>query len=212
VFNWGSKPPEPAKAPVALSPDREVALTVSKVFPKFLWAVAQQPRPSVLDLGPVVGSNVAFFGERLACKLYIEDLFLDVEAAARRGVRDDLGATLVHRLTLGAQSVDGILCWDLFDFLDRKTGLALAAHLATLLRDGGALYGCFGTTPIDLKHYTRYVVDREDRFQLRPSPATPVKRGVLMTRDITKMFAPLAVTDSVLLKTSTRETLFRRSN
>jgi len=34
---------------------------------------------------------------------------------------------------------------------------------------------------------------------------------VLMTRDINKMFEPLAVTDSVLLKSSTRETLFRRS-
>jgi hypothetical protein len=196
---------------VAAPPDREVVTTISKVFPKFLSAVGQQDRPALLDLGPVVGSNVEFFGERLACKLYIEDLFLDIESAARRGAREGLEATLMGRLGLGDQSVDGILCWDIFDFLDRRAGLALASHLATLLRTGGVLYGFFGTTPIDLRHYTRYVVDRDDRFQLRTSPATAVKRGVLMTRDINKMFAPLTVTDSVLLKTSTRETLFRRS-
>lgn len=210
MFKWGPKPPEPVQAPV-IAPDREVVTTISKVFPKFLAAVGHQARPALLDLGPVVGSNVEFFGERLACKLYIEDLYLDIESAARRGVRPGLEAALLSRLALGGQSVDGILCWDIFDFLDRPAGLALAAHLATLLRPGGALYGFFGTTPIELKHYTRYVVDREDRFQLRTFPAMPVKRGVLLTRDINKMFAPLTVTDSVLLKTSTRETLFRRS-
>lgn len=212
MFKWVPKQPEPVAAPVTAPPEREVVTTISKIFPKFLSAMSHQERPALLDLGPVVGSNVEFFGERLSCKLYIEDLYLDIESAARRGVRAGLEATLLSRLALGDQSVDGILCWDIFDFLDRPAGLALAAHLATLLRTGGVLYGFFGTTPIDLKHYTRYVVDREDRFQLRTSPATTVKRGVLMTRDINKMFEPLAVTDSVLLKTSTRETLFRRSN
>ena len=210
MFKWGSKPPEPVHAPV-IAPDREVVVTISKVFPKFLTAVSHQARPALLDLGHVVGSNVEFFGERLACKLYIENLYLDIESASRRGVREGLEAALLSRLGLGDRSVDGILCWDIFDFLDRPAGLALAAHLATLLRPGGALYGFFGTTPIELKQYTRYVVDREDRFQLRTFPAAPVKRGVLLTRDINKMFSPLAVTDSVLLKTSTRETLFRRS-
>jgi hypothetical protein len=200
------------KAPVSAPVDREVVTTISKVFPKFLSAVGQQDRPALLDLGPVVGSNVEFFGERLACKLYIEDLYLDIESAASRGVRPGLEAALLSRLDLGEASVDGILCWDIFDFLDRAAGLALASHLATLLRPGGALYGFFGTTPIDLRHYTRYVVDREDRFQLRTVPATSVKRSVLLTRDINKMFEPLTVTESVLLKTSTRETLFRRSN
>lgn len=209
MFTWGPKAQEPVQGP-AITPDREVVTTISKVFPKFLAAVSHQARPALLDLGPVVGSNVEFFAERLACKLYIENLYLDIESAARSGVRAGLEAVLLSRLGLGDRSVDGILCWDIFDFLDRPAGLALAAHLATLLRPAGALYGFFGTTPIELKHYTRYVVDREDRFQLRTFPASPVKRGVLLTRDINKMFSPLAVTDSVLLRTSTRETLFRR--
>ena len=90
------------------------------------------------------------------------------------------------------------------------TGQALAARLASLLRPSGVLYGFFGTTAIDLTHYTRFVVEDQDTFRHRAYPATLVRRNVLVTRDITRMFDPLAVTESVLLKTSSRETLFRK--
>ncbi|MFI5177304.1 MAG: class I SAM-dependent methyltransferase [Vicinamibacterales bacterium] len=186
-------------------------MTTSKVFPRFMTALAHQPAPMLLDLGPVVGPNITFFGERLACKIFVEDLFADVEAHARKGTRDALGADLVNRVAHEPGTIDGILCWDLFDFLDRATGQALASKLTKLLRTGGALYGLFGTTPIDLTHYTRFVVESEDTLRLRTSPATLTRRNVMLTRDINKMFEGLTVTESVLLKTSTRETLFRKS-
>lgn len=211
VFTWSQKPaPETPPSPAAL----DEVTTTSKVFPRFLSAVAQQAqqtRPVVLDLGPVVGANVEFFGERLACKLYIEDLYLDLEAAARAGTRAELADVFVRRLGLAGDMFDGILCWDLFDFIDAKTGKRLAGELARLLKPGGAVYGFFGTTPIELRQYTKYVIESEQRFRLLHRPATPVKRTVLLTRDITKMFEGLSVAESVLLKSSTRETLFRRA-
>lgn len=210
MFSRGQKPLPAARPPAAGPPEREDVIAASTVFPKFLSAVARLERPVLLDLGPVVGSNVEFFGGRVSCKLHIEDLYRDIEAAARTGARAGLEAALLKRLGQGPESVDGILCWDVFDFLERPIGLALASRLETLLRRGGALYGFFGTTPIDLRHYTRYVVEREDRFRLRPYPATPSKRNVLLTRDITNMFDRLSLADSVLLKSGTRETLFRR--
>ena len=188
----------------------EEATATSTVFPKFLSAVGRLERPVLLDLGPVVGPNVEFFGGRLTCKLYIGDLFREVEVAARSVSRSGLQAALLKRLDQGLESVDGILCWDVFDYLDKPTGLALARHLETMLRRGGALYGFFSTMPQDVKHYTRYVVDKENRFLLRPYPAMPAKRNVLVTRDINNMFDRLTMADSVLLKSGTRETLFRR--
>lgn len=210
MFSWSQKPsqaPQPPTSPAAVD---DVA-TSSKVFPKFLSAVAHQSQPVVLDLGPVVGSNVEFLGERLACKLYIENLFLDVETAARSGTRANLAGVFSSRLAHMTDRFDGILCWDLFDFLDAATGKVLAGQLAHLLRPGGAVYGFFGTTPVELRQYTRYIIERDDRFRLQHAPATPVTRTVLLTRDITKMFEGLSVSESVLLKTSTRETLFRLS-
>jgi len=185
-------------------------VAASHVFPKFLSAVGRRDRPALLDLGPVAGANVEFFGEQLACKLYIADPFEDIEAAMRAGATDGLKRALQRRIGLGPASVDGILCWDVFDFLDQPTALHLASHLETLLRPGGALYGFFGTTPIELTHYTRYMVNREDQFRLRSLPATPVRRRVLLTREVNNMFDKLVLADSVLLKSGTRETLFRR--
>jgi hypothetical protein len=209
VLKWGSRRAEsPAAVPAPAAPVEQVV--TSKVFPKFLSAVANQPSPTLLDLGPVVGSNVAFFGERLACKLHVEDVFADVEAFNKRGDRAGLSAFLATRLTQQPDSIDGVLCWDIFDFLDKPSGLVLAAKLAKMVRRGGALYGTFGTTPVELKQYTRTTLAAEDSLKPRYSPATPVPRTVLLTRDIIKMFDGLIVAESMLLKSSTRETLFRR--
>jgi hypothetical protein len=202
--------PKPALPAPGLPARSAEVIASSKVLPRFLSALVQQPAPVLLDLGPVSGGNVSFFGERLACKIYVEDLLADIEGYARRGERDRLPQLLTTRPSVPDDSVDGILCWDLFDFLSRRAGQVLAARLVRLLRKGGALYGFFGTTAVDLCSYSRYAVDGDDRLRLRSLPATPVRREVLLTRDLIKMFDGLIVTESVLLKSSTRETLFRK--
>jgi hypothetical protein len=184
--------------------------TASKVFPRFMSALGHRDDAVLLDLGPVVGPNITFFGERLSCKIHVEDLFAEIEARTKKGERDSLATALPARLSHGAESFDGILCWDLFDFLDKAAGQALAAKLAALLKSGGVLYGLFGTTPVDLTHYTRFIVESDDALKLRSYPATLARRNVLTTRDINKMFEGLVVAESVLLKTSSRETLFRK--
>ena len=118
---------------------------------------------------------------------------------------------LATRFTQPDESVDGILCWDLFDFLDRVSGQVLANRLSRMVRQGGALYGFFGTSPVELSHSSRYVVEADDTLRVRAYPATPTMRTVLTTRDIIKMFSGLAVAESVLLKSNTREILFRRT-
>ena len=57
---------------------------------------------------------------------------------------------------------------------------------------------------------TRFTVEAPDAMRLRQTSATPVRRNVLVTRDIIKMFDGLVVKESVLLKSNARETLFRK--
>jgi hypothetical protein len=206
LFKWAGRNAG-ARELNAAAPD---VVAKSKVLPRFLAALARQPSPVLVDLGPVVGSNISFFGDRLACKIHVEDVFADVEAHAKRDDRRALAQMLQTRLKELPGTVDGILCWDLFDFLDRPSAQFLARSLSGLLGSGGVLHGLFGTTAVDLGHYTRFVVDSESTLRLRPYPATPVRRHVLMTRDITKMFEGLAVAESVLLKSRSREILFRK--
>ena len=210
MFNWGARKERETAPRPAAAPAPAETLAVSKVLPKFLSALATRPTPLLVDLGPVVGANVEFFGDRLACKIHVLDLFTEVEAAARTGVREGLADRLAERLTLPYDSVDGILCWDLFDFLDRATSQSLAQHLSRLLRPGGALYAFFGTTPAELRSHARFVVAGDDSYKVRSVPASPTTRAVLANRDISRMFDGLTTAESVLLKSNTRETLFRK--
>ena len=40
-------------------------------------------KPALLDLGPVVGSNVTFFGEQLGCRIRVEDIATDIDGTSR---------------------------------------------------------------------------------------------------------------------------------
>lgn len=197
--------PVPARA--ALPPE---VVTPTRAFPKFLSALNQRESPVIVDFGPVIGGNVSFFGERLSCKIYVEDLFADIERHARTHKRDELPAFFANRLTHEGGSVDGVMLWDLFDFLDRASAVTLAAKVAHMVRQGGAVFGYFGAAAAELTHYSKFVIQGESELRVRPYPATHVKRQVLQNRDIIKMFEPLTVAESTLLKTNTRETLFRR--
>ena len=46
----------------------------TKVLAKFIASLNGRSSPVLLDLGSVTGSNVTFFGERLGCKIIVEDL------------------------------------------------------------------------------------------------------------------------------------------
>jgi hypothetical protein len=180
------------------------------VLPKLLTALAHVDAPVIMDLGPVVGGNISFFGEELACRIFVEDLFALVETHGRAGTRETLGDALAARLGREPASVDGILCWDLFDYLDKHSAPRLAGILAPLLRPGGVLYAFFGSKAEALTYYNRFVIEDRDRLVLRRLPATSTSRNVLVTRDINRMFDGLVVAESVLLKSNARETLFRK--
>jgi hypothetical protein len=77
LLRWGSRKgePTPAATPKPAAARSGETVISSKAFPKFLSALTNQPAPAaVIDFGPVIGANVAFLGERLGCKLFIEDL------------------------------------------------------------------------------------------------------------------------------------------
>src|SRR5262245_14628445 len=98
----------PPPAVVAAAVDEPPFAT--KALRKLLATLAALESPVLLDLGPVVGSNVSFFGEQLGCKIFVEDIYADLERHARADKLDDLPAFLEKRFPQADGSVDGILC------------------------------------------------------------------------------------------------------
>ena len=55
----------------------------TKVLARFIAGLSSRSQPVLLDLGPVVGTNVSFFGEQLGCKIIVEDLSKDIGRQAK---------------------------------------------------------------------------------------------------------------------------------
>ncbi len=166
--------------------------------------------PVLLDLGPVVGSNVNFFGEQLNCKVYIEDLFADLERHLREDKLEVFPEFLARRFSLEDGSVDGVLLWDLLDYLDRRSAQALAPRLVSLMRPDAALLGFFGTAAQSNQGFTKFIVVDEEHVRHRPYPSSAARQRSPQNRDIIKMFDGLRVSDSFLLQNNLREILFRK--
>jgi hypothetical protein len=198
---------EAEPAPPPLEPDVVVS---TKALKKFIATLRLRPTPTLLDLGPVVGSNIAFFGEQLGCKIFIEDVFADIERFQREHRAADLPAFLATRFPQGPESVDGVLCWDLFDFLDKASARAVAEHLMRALKPNGALFGFFSTSQPAESRFTKFIVADDANLRHRSYSNPRMRQAVLQNRDIIKLFERLRVSDSFLLQNKVREILFRK--
>jgi hypothetical protein len=184
----------------------------TKALRKFLGCLTSHELPVLIDLGPVVGSNIAYFGERLGCKIFVTDLFADLDRHVREGRMDAFGDFMAKKFTQDSASVDGVLCWDFIDYLDRPAAQKLAEQLTRVLRPDGALLGFFGTAPQNADtFYNKFIVTDEGvNLRSRAYPALRKRQSSLLNRDIIKLFSGLRVSDSFLLKNNQREILFRK--
>jgi predicted SAM-dependent methyltransferase len=184
----------------------------TKALARFLSALGECAQPVLVDLGPVVGGNVTFFGERLGCKIVVEDLFTDLDRHARDGRAADLATFLETRFTHDDDSIDGILCWDVFDYLDPDAATALAARLTRMLRPRGVLLAFFATAEpgVGAARYTKHVVIDHETLEHRPYGEACTKRRPVLSGEVERMFGPLRVAEQFLLKTRVREVLFRK--
>jgi hypothetical protein len=209
LLNWGGRRADAAAGGNAPAP-RDEPVVSSRAFPRFVASLSQKPAPVLLDFGPVLGPNVAFCGERLGCKLLIEDLLADVDRHLRGTTPDGLAASFDSRFKYGDGTVDGILCWDLFDYLDKRTSQALSRQIVRLLKPGGTVMGFFCTAAIERAAFTKFEIIDEQSLRHRYHPGVGGRKHTLPNRDIIRMFDGLVVSESFLLKNSTREMLLRK--
>lgn len=198
---------EPAEA--AASREEEPVFA-TKALRKFLSAVSSKPNPVLLDLSPVVGSNLTFFGEHLGCRVLVDDVFQEIDRHVQQEKLDALPAFLSARFPQDAESFDGILCWDVMDYLDKVAAQALATQLMRILKPEGALLALFGTVAPTDSHYTRYIIVDDLTMKTRPYAAARPRQSALNNRQILNLFEQLRVSDSFLLQSHLREILFRK--
>ncbi len=191
----------------------------TRALSKFVAALMAREAPTVVDLGPAVGANVTFLGDRLGCKLRIENLLADKETwlpsppedEADEGDDNEDRPERVRALRIPDETVDGVLCWDVFDYLDREGATALASEITRALKPGGVVFLCHRAEqcPVDGPVEIEIVDETTLRYRTGAESA-PVSR-VWQSRDMTRMFDRLTVSDSFLLTSRMREIVLKRS-
>jgi hypothetical protein len=211
LLKWGSKRSGSSDR-FGKAPDPRVSepTLASKAFPKLVSALSQRDTPVLLDFGPVVGPNVEFCGERLGCKLFIEDILSDVDLFLRGQAKEHLATLFDRRFTHADDSIDGILCWDVFDFLDKKAAQSLARQIVRLLRPGGTVVGFFCTSSVERAPFTKFEIVDDHHLRHRHHAGAGGRKQSLPNRDIIRMFEGLMVADSFLLKNNIREMVLRK--
>ena len=193
--------------------DTDAPVKPTKALARFLAGLGTRQQPILLDLGPVVGSNVTFFGEKVGCKILVEDLSKDIDRHVNQAKVAELPAFFDKRFPQESDSINGILCWDIFDYLDRAAAERLARQLTRVLKPGGVLLAFFSTANPQSAirpAYTRHVVVDRSHLEYRSYKGARAKQRPLLNRDIQRLFEPLCVTENFLLKSNLREVLFRK--
>lgn len=207
MFGWGRRGPSAEGEADLVGADRRVS---TRVLARFVASLKAMSAPTLLDLGPVVGGNVAFLGERLGCKIFVEDFYAELVAAASEPTGARLADRLVARLEPREASIDGVLCWDLFDFLDTPTAVAVGGQLVRTLRPRGVLTGFFTARPGREAVFTRFVIADEQTLVQRPYRGLAPRPVPFQNRDLERLFPGLEVVESVLMRSQTRELLLRK--
>ncbi len=177
---------------------------------RFVQYLDKLRSPTVIDLGPGVGSSVAFFGERLGCKLIVEDLFTELEHSAGQTEpeSDRLASVMRERLDYKADSIDGVLCWDVFDYLDKLSAESLAQQIVRILKPGGAVFALFSECRFSESRLTKYAIVDIEHIESRTYSTARSRTRWWGSRDVCKLFHGLTIGESYLLKIQIREMLF----
>lgn len=193
--------------PIGAMPLNPAKVRSACLLANFVNALRKRPEPIVVELGPATEGNVAFLGEHVACRIFVEDLLEKLPLGDAE--HDVVPAPLEY----GNESVDGILCWDIFDYLSPSAGQELADDLARILRPGGALLLYHRTeSMLDPRRVKYEIVDEESLRWRVCNDAVPRPSRVLQSREVAKMFRSLNIAGAIRLKSQMREVMFRKSS
>lgn len=175
--------------------------------------------PSILDLGPALGTNVEFFS-RYAARLSIADFLGSLSTDEGLAIRfHEQPAAVVSEIlsaATGAQDVhdselhDVVLAWDVFNYLTRQQMDALGEHLARLTRPGAHLLTLVATAPEIPAEPVIYKIEDEGHLRYGIRSPRPRKSPRWAPAELGRCLASFTVDRSYLLRHGVQEYLMLR--
>ncbi|MGH9472104.1 MAG: SAM-dependent methyltransferase [Terriglobales bacterium] len=167
---------------------------------------------SVLDLGHTSNANLSFLSD-LGHRSRHEDLLLACAEAKYKvktesdGLQFDVERFLAANLTYGTGTLDGVLLWDLPDYLEEPLVRPLVHRLAEALRPGGTVLAYFHTRDAGPgAPFYRYNIKDGENLELRPGESRQLLR-IFNNRNIENLFGGFRSLKFFLARDNLREVL-----
>lgn len=219
---WKRNDPEIVSAPTAQSakPARVASVPAhaayqTSILKDFIATVTRKENPVVLDLGPVIGSNIEFF-LNLGIKVYMED-FLAAYSNPKYSILVDDKMTLNEQqffsenFNYANDFFDGLICWDFLSYMEPKFARIFVECISAKMKPDSLVLGFFRTQqsagPAPLY---KYRISSESFLEYIPLDRTLEIKKVYQTRDVTQLFTEFNSQRFYLLKHHVLEVLLRK--
>lgn len=157
--------------------------------------------PAILDLGKLHPDSLAFF-QSLGARVAISSL--------------DTGLTGTRfEMQLDDQSrwapFDGVLCWDVPNYLAAEELKVLGRWIAQLSESGTMVMVCLATHAPYPASPGQYAIQDEATLRFHPNPEAPRTRSVVhSSHELVKLWPQFAAVRSFLLRSGMQEFVLRR--
>jgi hypothetical protein len=179
----------------------------------WLWArLRDNPRPRVLDCGPVRESTVNVLVER-GSKLYVADL-LSFVSGSNGNLWDRAGKTPVFRTerllselpVIPPGSLSVAFCWQLLDLLPREALAAVVRRMYLYLEPSGVLFFILREACLTKGADTIWYLETLTKLGARTGGEKPFPYPPLSNREMERLI-PTGIVKTVLTRSGLREVL-----
>lgn len=195
---------------------------VSNALKEFLWLLSDVPKAKILDMGQVSQDTLNFFigkGFRITTEDFLRSWrdFMDAEEvklrSAKIGAVEDRPspAVLADRflqelLQYPAESFNGVLAWDLFDYMEPDMLARVVERLHDIMRPGGVVLAIFHSRTPD--RFCRYRILPDQTFDLMALPPIAQHVHIFQNREMLDLFAKFRTSKTFVGRDQLREGLF----
>lgn len=216
---WKKGPADTARE-VGMAATSAVPASAHPVFPtsilkEFVESITRKEHPVVLDIGPVIGSNVEFFFSA-GIKMHMEDFlaaYLKPEywTAIEGQIVLAEDRFLLENFNYPPGYFDGLICWDLLNFMEPRFAKLFVERITAATKSGGLVMALFHSVkPKEVSSLCKYRLVSEGKLEYIPLDVSLEVKRIYQTRDINQLFNGFQSLKFCLLKHNILEVLLKK--
>jgi len=188
----------------------------TKIVKDFIEGIAKKPDPVVLDIGSVVGSNLECL-LNFGIKVYMEDLLTAYAKPKYSIFVEDKPAFderrfFAENFNYGDQYFDGLICWDVLDYLEAKFARTFVEQISTKIKPGGLVLGFFHTQKgTESAFVHKYRLVNEVTLEYIPLESKMEPKKIYPSREISQLFSGYQSQRFYLLKNNLLEVMLKKT-